>query len=131
MPTLTIKNRCGKFATSLLIVYVQFCVFLGAPCADADTKILEYKDILHFELSEKKSSSESVLLISGLIFHSSMGVAKADYKESSGKLAILVQLVSIRPGLSGNLSLNVAVPPTVDVVVFGKEAKVIWRRPEN
>ena len=90
--------------------------------------ILESKDVQFFEVVEATSAPSTLLKISGLAFHSSLGVGDMASKLEGDALTIFIHLVPVQKGSSGNFSYDIAVPIGVNVVRFGNEAVDIWKR---
>jgi hypothetical protein len=102
--------------------------FLIAAYAQGSEMILESKDVQFFKVVEAVSSPSPILKISGLAFHSSLAVSEMASKLENESLVILIHLVPVKKGLSGNFSYDISVPSGVNEVRFGNEAVVIWKR---
>lgn len=90
--------------------------------------ILESKDVQFFKVVELTSSPSALLKISGLAFHSSLAVSETENKLDGDSLVILIHLVPVQKGMSGNFSYEITVPVGVNAVRFGNEKVVVWRR---
>lgn len=109
-------------------IFFLLVAFLMADCAQGGEIILESKDVQFFKVVEIASWPSPCLKISGLAFHSSLAVSEMTSKLESNSLTILIHLVPVKNGLSGNFSYEIAVPIEVNVVKFGDEAIIIWKR---
>ena len=89
--------------------------------------ILELKDVQHFQAVQKRDASE--LQISGLAFHSALGVKKMTTEWKGQDLVIKLHLVSAGEKYSPRFDYTVAVPADATRVLFGKDRKEIWHRP--
>ena len=109
-------------------IFFLLVAFLIAACAEGSEMILESRDVQFFKVVETTSSPSTLLKISGLAFHSSLAISEMASKIESDSLTILIHLVPVKKGSSGNFSYEIAVPIGVNVVRFGNEAVVIWKR---
>ena len=98
--------------------------FVG--CA-ANKMILELKDVQNFQIVEKPKTGE--LQISGLAFHSALGVKKMVVTKQGQDLIIKFHLVLAGDKYSPCFNYSVAVPEDTARVVFGNDRKEIWKRP--
>jgi hypothetical protein len=110
------------------VVVFALIAFLPMACAWGDQMVLEAKDVQFLKVIEVNSSPAQVLRISGLAFHSSLAVDKVTANVDGNSLEVKVHLVPTRKGLTGNFTYEAAIPDSVDVVRFGNEKTVIWKR---
>ena len=94
---------------------------------DKDKMILELKDVQNFQAVEKRETSE--LQISGIAFHSALGVKKMTTERQGQDLIVKLHLVLAREKYSPRFNYAVAVPADTARVLFGKDRKEIWERP--
>jgi hypothetical protein len=116
-------SRRARVAAAALLLAVR----AGAG-ADGAERILEARDVQHLKVEETRSASGTRLRIQGLVFHSALGVERTATAIQGGRLEVLVHLALARPGVPGNLDLDLEIPDAVHAVVFGKAAVVVWRR---
>lgn len=90
--------------------------------------VLEERDVAQWSLTQTGDNANVVLRISGLVFHSSLGIESIEQSKEGDTLAILVRLRPAGPTASGNLAFDVALPGDVQTVVFGRARTQIWRR---
>jgi hypothetical protein len=111
-------------------VALLFVLIFLAACAQGSEMLLKAKDVQFFKVNEFRSSSSSVtkLEISGLAFHSSLAVREITKNEAGDELTIFVSLTPAKPGLSGNFAYEVTLPANINVVYFGEDKTVIWKR---
>ena len=90
--------------------------------------VLDYKDVVGFHVSEIRSFPGVSLHMSGLVFHSALGIESVETRVDDDCLVVLVHLVLVHGKLTGNLSYDVDVPTEVNSVCFGPTKHVIWER---
>lgn len=91
-------------------------------------RILEAKDVQQLRVEESRALGKTSLRLRGLVFHSALGVERTTTETGDGTLRVLVHLALARPGVSGNLDVEVEVPDSVERVTFGRGEAVVWRR---
>jgi hypothetical protein len=89
--------------------------------------ILEVKDIASFQVQTMEFSPAKIRL-TGFAFHSSLAVSDVILKQNDDTIHIIVPLVIVRKGLSGNLDYVLSIPDSVNTVTFGNNKTVIWTR---
>lgn len=98
-------------------------------CTFAESKmILEYKDIQFPKVVESDSDGVKSIAISGLAFHSSLAVGKIESKANDSIMTVYIYLVPARQGLSGSFDYTIAIPSSINKVLFGEQKTVIWER---
>jgi hypothetical protein len=110
------------FVLCLLLVVAVF-----AACAQESDMILELKDVQFFKIRQT-NSSPMTLRVSGLSFHSALAVQKVTISEEHDSMRLFVHLTPATQGLSGNFDYTVTIPDSINLLSFGKERSVIWRR---
>ena len=93
---------------------------------EEDRMILELKDVQNFQVVDKRETSE--LQISGVAFHSALGVKKMTIEKQDHDLIIKLHLVLAREKCSPRFDYIVAVPIGANRVLFGKDRNEIWKR---
>jgi hypothetical protein len=96
-------------------------------CSCDKEMTLELKDVQDFKLVEKRDTSQ--IEISGLAFHSALGVKKMTTERQGQDLIVKLHLVLAGEKYSPRFDYTVAVPSGVDRVLFGTDRKEIWKRP--
>lgn len=97
-------------------------------CTEGRDMILEAKDVQFLKVEETRAPPAARLQVSGLAFHSSLGVTDINTTVSEKSLIILVRLGPSGRGASGNFSRELDIPETVDKVLFGKDKVMLWKR---
>lgn len=119
---------------SNLLCYVLgvFSILItGILYAQENDMILELKDIQFFQVQEIKSLPVKIKL-TGLVFHSSLGIKDVKKSENDGTMRIMIHLVPVTTtGLSGNLDNVITIPKSIDKIVFGNDGVVIWNRTDG
>lgn len=122
-------DRKGAFMvkklTSCLIII--FIVFVSSACAQEKKMTLELKDVQFFQ-AKQIGSSPLTIRLTGLVFHSSLGIRNVTTLRDNQTLQILVHLVPATAKFSGNLDYSVTVPSSIQFVTFGKTKAIIWDR---
>jgi hypothetical protein len=111
----------------LALFAVVFAVVATSACAQERDMILEIKDIQFFKVQETKGASDT-LRVTGLVFHSSLGVKNATTAEHGEALEVLVHLAPATQQRTGNLDYTFAIPKSSQKVTFGVSHTVIWDR---
>jgi hypothetical protein len=125
-PQLThIRHR--RHAKLKLLIFAIIGTLLGA-CALGAERTLEAKDVVFFKTVEVSSSPLVELKITGLSGHSALVVSDVTKIVDGDSLTVLVHLALTRSGLSGRFTYDINLPPEVNVVYFGEEKAVIWKR---
>lgn len=86
--------------------------------------VLKIDDVQFLKVDETKDGLE----MSGLVFHSSLGVKEIATEASGDELVVLVYLESASEKSQGNFKYSLHVPGSVNVVSFGAEHAPIWKR---
>ncbi|WP_332941676.1 hypothetical protein [Lysobacter sp. CCNWLW3] len=106
----------------LFLFVVMF--FSLAACAKEQSMVLKIDDVQFLKVDETKDGLE----MSGLVFHSSLGVKEIATEASGDELVVLVYLESASEKSQGNFKYSLHVPGSVNVVSFGAEHAPIWKR---
>lgn len=114
-----------KELTSWFIIIV--IVFVSSACAQEGDMTLELKDVQFFQAKQIDSSPITIRL-TGLVFHSSLGIRNVTTLRDNQSLQILVHLVPATAKFSGNLDYSVTVPSSIQSVTFGQTKAIIWDR---
>jgi hypothetical protein len=111
----------------LRICLILASLFIGA-CAGSESAILKYQDTQFLDKSIKMVGHGQFITISGLVFHSALAVDHIETRSNADRLDILVYLTPTRGGLSGSFTYTEEIPQSTNVISFGAEKEVIWRR---
>ena len=117
----------GRAAAKAIAIRMGALV-LFASCQEFD-RILEVQDIQFFKVEEVSQPTGTALRLSGLAFHSALGVSNISVATSGDAEVVLIHLTPARSGLSGGFDHLIDLPATVTAVVLGNDRAVIWRRP--
>lgn len=109
--------------SKMLFLFVIMFSSLAA-CAKEQPMVLKIDDVQFLKVDETKDGLE----ISGLVFHSSLGVKEIATEVTSDELAVLVYLESASEKSQGNFKYSLQVPSSVNVVSFGSAHAPIWKR---
>ena len=90
--------------------------------------ILDLKDTTNLKTEIATSDASTELKISGLVFHSSLGVKEIRHESGVGTITILVSLAPASDTRSGRFSDSVLLTPDITTVRFGSKKEVIWQR---
>lgn len=95
----------------------------------SNMKVLEYKNIANFKITEYKENENLLLQITGLCIHSNYVVKKIYLKTYKDKLNIMIK-ISLFKGKndSGKFFYTIKIPKNVEKVVLGNEKIEIWNR---
>ena len=83
---------------------------------------------MHSSVVEEPHAASCSLLIRGLSGHSAMVVEKTTVERSGSAVHVHVYVGLTHPGASGNFETTVALDKSVNLVVFGNNDAVLWRR---
>jgi hypothetical protein len=111
----------------LALIAVVFAVVASSACAQEQDMVLELKDIQFFKVQETKGASDT-LRLTGLVFHSSLGVRNVTTAEHGDAFEVLVHLAPATQQRSGNLGCTLVIPKSSQKVTFGVSHAVIWDR---
>lgn len=119
----------GEFMIKELTLWFSIFVTLivSSACAQEGGMTLELKDVQFFQAKQIDSSTMTIRL-TGLVFHSSLGIRNIITLQDNQSLQILVYLVPATAKFTGNLDFSVTVPSSIQSVTFGKTKAVIWDR---
>lgn len=115
---------CAKHVLTLLVGLL----LVVAACARHKDMILEYRDVQFFDVLEKNNDS---LEISGLVFHSSLGVKRVEKISIDKEINVSIYLERAGKGAQGDFKIFLDMPASVEVVTFGQERIRIWKRGEG
>jgi hypothetical protein len=123
-------GACMRKVIDLKSLLILFPPFLLAACTHHGDVLLNAKDVQFFNTKEIFSPSPLVtkLNVSGLAFHGSLAVREITKTEEGDGCTILVHLVAAQQGLSGSFHYELSLPSKVNVVYFGEDKTVIWKR---
>ena len=117
----------GKLFAWAKNVSLFLIISMLTACVIDSNMILETKDIQFFNVKQI-DGSPVVIEISGLVFHSSLGIEKIKTATSDHALQVLVYLAPATRRHSGNLDYRLTIPESINRVVFGSDKTVIWER---
>lgn len=106
-----------------IVALIAFLCFCG--CYE-DKTILELDDIQDFQAIEKREASQ--LQISGIAFHSALGVRKMTTQKQGQDLIIKLHLALAGEKYSPHFNFTITIPAGVTTVRFGKDRKEIWKQ---
>ena len=89
---------------------------------------LEWDNVMQRSVAEGPLESSCSLQIRGLSGHSSMVVKKTIIAHSGSAVHVHVYVGLTQSGASGSFETTVVLDPTVNLVVFGNNGAVLWRR---
>lgn len=119
--------NASEFTLKILITII-FISLMPLSIFASSLLILEAKDVQSFKIIPSESSGDKILKISGLAFHSSLAVNEITTTHKGDSLNIYVHLAPAKKGLSGDFSHELSIPETINIVRFGKNKTVIWKR---
>jgi len=100
-----------------------------AGCARGlDANVLELRDVQGFSVNEMHRGDFVVLRLSGLVFHSALGVDRFEQRIVGGTLEVRAVLTLANKSRSGLFDLELELPRDVRRVVFGNEKVEVWPR---
>lgn len=91
--------------------------------------ILELRDVISFKAEPQLYQDDISLKVSGLAFHSALGVVGYKTERVSQVLWLRIELALVKPGVSGSFEYLLPVGQDINEIRFGNEGKVIWIRP--
>jgi hypothetical protein len=106
---------------TLMIIFFTCCSFGGE-------MILKFSDVQFFKIRETKSDPTISLEVSGLAFHSAMAVKETKVITEGNTETVFVDLTPAKKGLSGSFVFEFSVPNNIDIVQFGPDKHLIWKR---
>ena len=118
---LKIAPRFSLFAAFLVMVVACFA------CAKEPDMVLELSDVQFFNV-QVVNAPQLTIRLTGLVFHSSLGIKNIATSQDGDSLRILVQLAPATSSRSGNLDYVTTVPGNIRQVTFGNNRAVIWTR---
>lgn len=92
------------------------------------SRTLEVDGIKNLTVQYSSEANEGKIEIKGLVFSSSLGIKNIKSEVVGKSLIIKVYLGVARKGVDGNLDYAVAVPSSVNEVLFGNRLKKIWEQ---
>ncbi|MDR3322661.1 MAG: hypothetical protein LBS89_00445, partial [Zoogloeaceae bacterium] len=99
-----------------LLFWIFLATLGGGGCDLLAVTPLEREDTT-LNVEEMRSGSHVTLKISGLVWHSALGVSHIRKEEKTpSDLQIIVELVLAHAGLSGNFEEEIVLPDTVETV---------------
>ncbi len=110
-------------SNSAVVILTVLC----SACASENVRILELKDVGSFNAQEVKTSPKTIR-ITGLAFHSALGIWNITTSQHGDNLQVLVQLALADSAHSGNFDYTLTVPEPIRTVTFGEKEAVIWDR---
>ena len=93
--------------------------------------IVQAKDVRFSRIEEKRDGENRVLVVEGLVFHSSLAVSKVDLRRIEDAVTIEVYLTPTRRGLTGNFTVQVPLDDDLHRVLFGSPGVQIWPTPQT
>lgn len=91
-------------------------------------RVLDVRDFSGFSVSGVPEEAPERLALSGLVFHSALGVEAVKTSVEGDVLRVEVRAGFARKGVDGNLNASVDLPEGVREVQFGRERTVVWNR---
>ncbi len=88
--------------------------------------IVEAKDVGFSRITAVATEQGSTLHVEGLVFHSSLAVAKIDVEREGQYITVLVRLTPTRKGMSGRFAMDIPLAPDTNRVLFGTAKTEIW-----
>jgi hypothetical protein len=124
------KNCERLLDTSLQFIHLAFLALLLATllvgCA---SHIMEIDDIQPLRVQEISASSPEMIKLSGLLFHSALGISRVETVQTGETLHVRVYAALVSDANpSGNLDYALEVPASVDRIVLGNKQSLIWTR---
>lgn len=87
--------------------------------------IVEAKDVSFSQITSVATAQGQTLHIEGLVFHSSLAVAKIDVEREGQDVTMLVRLTPTRKGLSGRF-VDIPLAPGTSRILFGASKVEVW-----
>lgn len=91
-------------------------------------RVLEERDFTGFYVRGEPEDEPRQLKLSGLVFHSAMGVESVKTREDGDVLRVEVRGGLARKGVDGNLNAQIDLPAGIREVQFGRERTTVWTR---
>lgn len=113
----------GMAAAAMGEVLVEVASFFGV-----GRRVLEVRDFNGFTVSGDPEEAPERLALSGLVYHSALGVEAVKTRVEGDVLRVEVRGGLARKGVDGNLNESIALPEGVREVQFGRERAVVWNR---
>lgn len=88
--------------------------------------IVEAKDVGFSQITTVATAQGQALHVEGLVFHSSLAVAKVEVGREGQDITILVRLTPTRKGLSGRFAIDIPLTPGTKRILFGTAKTEIW-----
>jgi hypothetical protein len=89
--------------------------------------VLELNDVQFLNV-QVVNAPQLTIRVTGLVFHSSLGIKDIVTSQDGDSLKVLVQLAPATSNRSGNLDYAITVPSNIRQVTFGNNRAVIWTR---
>ena len=102
-------------------VLTEVAGFLGV-----GRRVLEARDFNGFYVKGEPEDEPEQLVLSGLVFHSAMGVESVKTYEDGAVFRVEVRGGIARKGVDGNLFVKIALPVGIREVQFGRERTTVW-----
>lgn len=120
-------NQAAQVNHLFAVLSILMMLIMSAACARGGDMVLELPDVQFFRV-QNVGADPVVLEISGLAFHSALVVGGISEIQDGKKLQVLVHLEPASEGRSGSFDYKIAVPESVDTVVFGNSQALVWSR---
>ena len=91
-------------------------------------RVLETRDFFGVTATGVPEEAPERLVLSGLVFHSALGVEAVKMRVEGDVLLVEVRGGLARKGVDGNLNESIALPAGIREVQFGRERTTVWTR---
>jgi hypothetical protein len=118
----------NKITVFIALLFVVLFVSIDDALAVEHGYMLEKDYIQSLKIVESKEANVTKLRISGLVFHSSLGIKAIDPIQIGTEIQVNINLAPASAKNSGNLDFILSIPSSVKVVSIGLSRSVIWKR---
>jgi len=94
-----------------------------------DAMVLEIDDIANFNVETRVDGGLTKVVLSGLAFHSSLGVDRISHVVNGSESVVIATLAIANAKRSGRFSYTMTIPAEVKTVRWGNKRTVVWQRP--
>jgi len=116
-----IKSSLKYFLHSGIICSLVGCFYGGS--------VIDLKTIAPLVVVEKRNQdNEDILVLSGLVFDSTMSVDEVRVQQNNNELNILVVVKLGGRTKTGRLEYQLTIPPNVVLITFGENREALWSR---
>ena len=113
----------GMAAAAMGDVLTEVAGFFGV-----GRRVLETRDFFGVTATGVPEEAPERLVLSGLVFHSALGVEAVKTRVEGDVLLVEVRGGLARKGVDGNLNESIALPAGIREVQFGRERTTVWTR---